>query len=180
MKKFFLVLMMCLLTQCSVFAEGTLKVMAVTPISTKTPSENITVQALEDKSIGSLNISKGYVLYGKMIDVVAPRRMGKNACFSIKLISYDDLRGKNHLLQNQIILPYRQQMRPNYRRSSITVGSEAGSGFTFSPYDIDLAKESTGVLDFLKKEAIKDSIFDTGWEIELKKDDIFRFNIKDL
>lgn len=67
-------------------------------------------------------------------------------------------------------------MRPNIERSSITIGGD--SGFVFSPRDIELAKESSSVGDFLKKELIKDSPLDTGWDIELKKGDSVKFNIQ--
>jgi hypothetical protein len=177
MKKIFYVLAIFMFSIGIASATETLKVMAVTPISTEKPSENITVQALEDISIGDWDIMKGFVLYGKMIDVVQPQKYGKNAKFSMQITSYDDLRGVNHTLKSPLTLPYRQQLRPNYERSELSFGNGSGSSINISPYDFKLMKESTSVWDYIKKDSTKDSFWQPGWQIDLKKDDIFRFNL---
>lgn len=176
MKKFLLAIaMFCVCTNFA-FANGILKVKAVTPISTKAPSD-IAVQVKEPAVVGDLELNSGCILYGKMVDVIPPQKMGKNAQFSFEILSFRDESGIEHNLKSPITIKYRQQMRPNLERSSFTVGDESGSGVTFSPYDIKLAKESSSAGEFLKKELIKDSPLDTGWEIELKAGDSLKFNL---
>lgn len=160
-----------------VYSVETLKVRAITPISTENPQENITVEALQDITVGGFDIMKGYTLYGKMIDVVPPQKMGKNANFSMKIVAYDDFKDVRHELAKPVILKYRQQMRPNFERSTFSIGCERDSGLQFSPYDIKLMKESTSVWDYIKKDVTKDSFWQPGWGIILKKDDVFKFNI---
>ena len=176
MKKFLLTAAMLCVSANFAFAGDVLKVKAVSSISTKHPSD-IAVQVKDPATVGNLEVQQGYILYGKMVDVVPPQKMGKNAQFSFEILSYRDANGIEHSLNAPITIKYRQQMRPNMERSSFTIGDETGSGVTFSPYDIKLAKESTSVGDFLKKELIKDSPLDTGWEIELKPGDSLKFNL---
>lgn len=178
MKKILLSILTLVLSSTLAFAAEILKAETITPISTKKPVEDISVKVLEAISLGDINVQKGYVLNGKMIDVVQPQKMGKNATFAFKIMSYEDLNGQKTVLKTPIRVQYRQQMRPNLERSSITLGDTSGSGFVFSPHDITIAKESKGVGDFLKKELIKDSMFDTGWDIELKSGQTIKFNVE--
>ena len=178
MKKILLSVLTLIMSTTLVFAVEILKAETITPISTKKPVEDISVKVLESISLGDINLQKGYVLNGKMIDVVQPQKMGKNATFAFKIMSYEDLNGQKTVLNTPIKVQYRQQMRPNIKRSSFTIGDAGGSGFVFSPHDITIAKESKGVGDFLKKELIKDSMFDTGWDIELKSGQTIKFNVE--
>lgn len=176
MKKFLSALVLSLIISQSVFAAEILRAKAITPISTKHPSEFISVQVTGDTEINGNRFEKGYILSGKMTNVIQPQTMYKNATFTFEILTYKDLNGNVHELSAPIEVKYRQQMRPNIERSSITIGGD--SGFVFSPRDIELAKESSSVGDFLKKELIKDSPLDTGWDIELKKGDSVKFNIQ--
>lgn len=178
MKRILLSVLTLIFSTSLVFATEILKAEAITPISTKKPTEDISVKVLEAITFGEINAQKGYILNGKMIDIVPPQKMGKNATFTFKIMSYQDLNGLKTVLKTPIKIQYRQQMRPNIERSSITVGDMSDSGFVFSPHDITIAKESKGVGDFLKKELIKDSIFDTGWDIELKSGQTIKFNVE--
>lgn len=178
MKKILAALIFSLFISHSVLAAEILRAKALTPISTKHPSEFISVQVVSDIEINGNLFEKGFILSGKMINVVQPQAMCKNATFTFEILEYKDLNGNVQELSSPIKVKYRQQMRPNLERSSITIGDTDDSGFVFSPKDIEIAKESSSVGDFLKKEMIKDSPFDTGWDIELKKGDSIKFNIQ--
>ncbi|MDD3238201.1 MAG: hypothetical protein PHV37_08920 [Candidatus Gastranaerophilales bacterium] len=170
MKKLLTALTILTLMTLPAFAEPMqIKVKAISYISTKTPTPYINVTTLADATLPTdLFLPKGTILYGNMIDIVQPQKYGKNATFSFQLTEYKKANGIKQTLAQPIILKYKQQMRPNFERSTFSVEGNNGWATEFSPHDITLMKESTSPVDFLKKEMIKDSIFDTGWQIELK------------
>src|SRR5574344_801330 len=163
MKKLFILFITFLLTLSTVFASQILRVKAVTPISTKNPTKNISVLVLENVVYKNFNFAKGDILYGEMINVIQPRKMGKNATFSFKITSYEDLKNVEHALSEPITINYRQQLKPNFERSEFSSGN-----LCFSPYDVTLMKESKSVGDFIIKDTFKDSFWQPGWQIEIK------------
>src|SRR5574344_163659 len=96
MQKFFVFLIAFSLTISSVFASQILRVKAITPISTKNPTKYISVSVLDDATYKNLNFTKGYILYGEMVDVIQPHKMGKHATFSFKIISFTDVKNVQH------------------------------------------------------------------------------------
>lgn len=113
-----------------VFAGDVHKVKAVSSISTKYPSD-IAVQVKDSATVGNLEVHQGYILYGKMVDAVPPQKMGKNAQFSFEILSYRDANGIEHALNAPITIKYRQQMRPNMKRSSFTIGMKQARALRF-------------------------------------------------
>src|SRR5574344_351631 len=162
MKKFFILIAVLFFSSISVSAE-TVKVKAITPIS---------VQVLDNVSYNSFNFVEGNILYGEMVDVIQPQKYGKNATFSFKIVSFLDNNGIKHTLSKPITIKYRQQLKPNFERSTFSSGC-----WSFSPYDVTLMKESSSVGAFIKKDTFKDAFWQPGWQIIIKSGDNFHFNL---
>lgn len=172
MKKILTLFAVILLSTVSAFASDTMKVKALTPLSTKNPTTDMSVSVIKDTTYKSYNFLQGYVLTGEMVDVIQPQKYGKNATFSFKITSYTDLNNKKYNLNEPLTVKYRQQIKPNYERSTISSGN-----VEFSPYDITLMKESKSVGEFIKKDLTKDSFWQPGWDIKIKSGETFSFNL---
>ncbi len=179
MKKILLTSMI-LLIGLSVNSE-VFKARTLESFDTKNPSKEFSIKALNDMVLGNLEIKEGFILKGEVIEVIPPQAYGKNATFSLKLVSFQDLKGNIHNISGEHIIKYRQKLKPNWERQSFSLTGSSDGGrtetdITFSPYDVKLMKESKSVGEFLWKDMTKDSFWQPGWDLKYKTNEVIYFN----
>ena len=92
---------------CTQVYAKTVEVSALSPISTANPSESVSVKILEPVELqqGQI-IEAGSTLTGQLVDVKSPKRLKRDAGFSIKPKSYVSLDGVKHDLNLNIKASY--------------------------------------------------------------------------
>ncbi len=175
MKKIALTLLICTIfalpSQAKVF-----KGKAVGLISTTSPTDTISVKSVRNFDMQGIEIKKGYIITGKMTDLVAPQKWHKNASFTFIPQYYTDKDGVKHKIEKEIRATYRQKMKPDFRNSDITFGT-----FKFSPgYIPDTVK----IIHGEGKEVVDDYVnrktpWGHGTEIKIKPDEKLYFNFPD-
>ena len=160
----------------SVQAE-VLKAKAVDEISTASPKDIISVTVSRDITLtDGTALKEGYVLTGKMLDVVAPDKWHQNASFTFIPISYTDTDGNTHEITNEIKATYRQKLKPDYEHSEISVG-----GLMFSPSYIDNTKKIIGgeSKEVWEDYANRSTPWGKGVQIDIKPNETIYFNFPD-
>lgn len=174
MKKTFLLICIIALGLCATANAKVLKGEAVEEISTTSPKEIISVRVSKDFSLEEgINLEKGYILTGKMLDITSPEKWHQNASFTFIPISYTDLSNKTHLITNEIKGTYRQKLQPDYKHSEITVGN-----VLFSPSYVDNTKK---IIHGETKEvwddyANRSTPWGKGTQIDIKPNETIYFN----
>ncbi len=98
MKKILLLSVILLISIMPVNAE-TLQVQALSEFNTENPPASIEVKAVSDMDLDEeLLIMDGYILKGNLVDVVSPKRLKRDATFSIVLTEYTDNNGQKHII----------------------------------------------------------------------------------
>lgn len=98
MKKILLLSVILLISIMPVNAE-TLQVQALSEFNTENPPASIEVKAVSDMDLDEeLLIMDGYILKGNLVDVVSPKRLKRDATFSIVLTEYTDNNGQRHII----------------------------------------------------------------------------------
>ena len=90
----------------AVYAE-TMQVMSLSDFTTENPSEYIEVQIYNDIQLDEdLSLRSGYQVKGKVVDVVSPKRLKRDAKFSIIPVSYKDFSGVEHPIKKEHVGKY--------------------------------------------------------------------------
>ena len=90
----------------AVYAE-TMQVMSLSDFTTENPSEYIEVQIYNDIQLDEdLSLRSGYQVKGKVVDVVSPKRLKRDAKFSIIPVSYKDFSGVEHPIEKEHVGKY--------------------------------------------------------------------------
>ena len=89
-----------------VYAQ-TIEVQSLNDFSTAKPPKSISVKLLEPLNLtSSMKLDLGTTINGDLIDVVSPKRLKRDASFSLKVKSYKDLDGKIYNLKDTVIASY--------------------------------------------------------------------------
>lgn len=107
MKKF-LVFFLLMMFFTPSFAE-VLKARAINCISTKEPPKTLTVRVVAKMNLkDGTKLYNGYVLIGKIQDIVPPQKLGKDATFSYKVDGFVDSQNIYHEISDNLVLKYLQ------------------------------------------------------------------------
>lgn len=177
MKNFGILTIIISLSMISSVQASVLKGRAVEEISTTKPKDTISVKVSRNFSLNdNIILKKNYILTGKMQNITEPGQWHQNASFTFIPLSYTDLNGDKHLIEEEIKATYRQKMKPDYKHSEITVGN-----LMFSPAYIDDAKK---IIHGETKEvwddyANRSTPWGKGVQIDIKPNEIIYFNFPD-
>jgi len=175
MKKFILSTIFVAFCACASVQAEVLKGKAINEISTTSPTEVISIKVSKNVNLSSdIELKKGYILTGKMLDITEPGQWHHNASFTFIPTTYTDLDGKEHAIDKEIKATYRQKMKPDYKHSEITLG-----WLMFSPSYIDNTKrmlngETKEVWD---EYANRSTPWGKGVQIDIKPDEVIYFNL---
>ena len=175
-KSIFFITVLSLFT-CIAANADVLKARAVETISTKSPKEVISVKLVRDFALDNeTTLKEGYVLTGKMLDIVAPDKWHHNASFTFIPTSYKDTEGKEYKIEKEVRATYRQKIKPVSKEWGVGVGD-----LYFTPSYIDNTKrivkgESKQVFD---EFCDKTTPWGKGIQIDIKPDEVIYFNFPD-
>lgn len=171
----------------AVHAE-TMQVMALSDFSTENPSEYIKVQIYNDVMLDeNLSLRSGYRMKAKVVDVVSPKRLKRDAKFSIIPVSYKDFSGVEHPIKKEHVGKYSPKFDIDKgqlaKDAALAVGNHFVKGLSLGYHAVEGAvKNEEG--NRLKSSVV--SIYEStplsyannGEEIVIKKNDFFSFKFK--
>lgn len=185
MLRIFLCFLGMLLLAPSVLAS-TMCVRAVTPFSTETPTDTMTVKLLEEYKVSDgLTLPVGTVINGTVSDVVSPKRLKRDATFSFTAQKYDDGRGVSGNFDKNYIGKYYQKVdkKELAKNTSLTVGSFFVKGLSLGVNAVQGAiKNEEGNRFKSSAKSVYDnsplSYVEEGQELDIKPNDIFWLKFK--
>ena len=185
MLRIFLCFLGMLLLAPSVLAS-TMCVRAVTPFSTETPTDTMTVKLLEEYKVSDgLTLPVGTVINGTVSDVVSPKRLKRDATFSFIAQKYDDGRGVSGNFNKNYIGKYYQKVdkKELAKNTSLTVGSFFVKGLSLGVNAVQGAiKNEEGNRFKSSAKSVYDnsplSYVEEGQELDIKPNDIFWLKFK--
>mgnify|MGYP006916234271 CR=1 FL=1 len=165
---------------CSpVFAE-TLKVEALTEFSTAKPVKTMQVKITEQGFYDNVDLNEGYILSGKIVNIVAPKRLKRDARFSFIPEHYTDLNGVTHGFENKTAGKYALPIDKGglAKNAALTVGSYFVKGLSLGVNAVQGAVENEegNRLKSAGKNVYDNTPFsyvETGKELLIKKGDKF-------
>ncbi len=170
-----------LLTVIAIFAmpvsAKVFKGKAVEAISTKNPTNVISVKSVRNFDMQGIEIKRGYILTGTMSDIVHPTKWHHNASFTFTPQYYTDKKGNKHKIDKTIKATYRQKLKPDFRNSVIS----SPNSFSFSPgYIPDTVRVFKGEGKEVVDEYVNRSTpWGKGVEIKIKAKEKLYFNFPD-
>jgi hypothetical protein len=101
----------------------TIEVMSLSDFSTAKPPASITVELLDNVDLDeNTTLSAGTAVQGKLIDVVSPKRLKKDATFSFEPTSYKDANGETKVLHTNTIAKYSKTLDKGQLAKSAALG----------------------------------------------------------
>lgn len=191
MKKFILRLFftgVLVLSLSPVVHAETMQVMALSEFSTDNPSEFIEFQVYNDVSLSpELDLRAGYSVKAKVTDVVSPKRLKRNAKFSVIPVSYTDFDGVEHPISEEFVGKYSPKFEVNKgqlaKNAALTVGNYFVKGLSLGYHAVEgMVKNEednrlkSGVVSVYESTPL--SLANNGQEIQIKKYDFFSFKFK--
>ena len=177
MKKNILFLtVLSLLISIPVQAE-VLKARAVDEISTTAPKEVISVKLVRDFALDNeITLKEGYILTGKMLDIVSPDKWHQNASFTFIPTSYKDNEGNEYKIEKEIKATYRQKIKPISKEWGVGVGD-----LYFSPsYVTSIKRMAQGeTKEVIDEYCDKTTPWGKGIQVDIKPDEVLYFNFPD-
>lgn len=185
MLRIFLCVCGMLLLAPSVLA-ATMCVRAVTPFSTESPADTMTVKLLEEYKVSdSLTLPVGTVINGAVSDVVSPKRLKRDATFSFTAQKYDDGHGISGNFDKNYIGRYYQKVdkKEVAKNTSLAVGSFFVKGLSLGVNAVQGAiKNEEGNRFKSSAKNVYDnsplSYVEEGQELDIKPNDIFWLKFK--
>lgn len=176
---------LAVLISSPVFAVS-VKVKALSPFSTENPSETMSVELLEDCELtDNLTLYKGDILYGKTSDVVSPKRLKRDASFSITPETYVRKDGSMHEFNENLIGKYSMHTdkKELAKSASLTVGSYFVKGLSLGVNAVEGAIKNEEGNRFKSSvvnvyENTPFSYVETGNELNILEGDIFWLKFK--
>lgn len=177
----------CLLTLiASPVLAVSVKVKALTPFSTENPADTISVELLEDCELSdTLTLYKGDIIYGKTSDVISPKRLKRNASFSVIPESYVSKDGAMHTFNENLKGKYSMHMdkKELAKSASLTVGSYFVKGLSLGVNAVEGAIKNEEGNRFKSSvvnvyENTPFSYVETGNELNILEGDIFWLKFK--
>jgi hypothetical protein len=163
------------------YAAQTVEVYALEEISTANPPASTSVKILEPLTISDNNvIEAGSVLKGKVVDVVSPKRLKRDATFSFKPATYTDLNGKTKKIKSNITATYTTPIDKGElaKDAALGVGSYFVKGLSVGVAAVSGAvknEEGNRVKSSLTSayEATPVSYIEKGEDLDIKKEQHF-------
>ena len=101
----------------------TIEVVSLSDFSTANPPASISVQLLGSVDLdNNTTLYEGAVVEGKLIDVVSPKRLKKDATFSFEPTSYKDASGETKVLHTNVVAKYSKTLDKVQLAKSAAVG----------------------------------------------------------
>lgn len=166
----------------------TMPVMSLSEFSTENPSEFIEFQVFKDTEFNAqITLRAGYKVKARVVDVVSPKRLKRNATFSVVPVSYVDFENKEHKISDELTGKYSPKFEIDKgaiaKNAALSVGNHFVKGLSLGYHAIEgVAKNEegnrlkSGVVSVYENTPL--SLANNGVEIQIKKYDCFSFKFK--
>ena len=177
-------LLLLMLLMSPVFA-ATIHVKAMEDFSTENPTKSFSIKLLEDLPAGNEAFKAGDILDGKIVDVVNPKRLKRNAAFSFVPLSVKNTEGEIFDIKGYYPAKYTTKLNKgemvksaalgvgNYFVKGVSMGYRAVEGAVKNEKDNRFKSSVNEVY-----ESTPFSYVEKGEPIILEKNDIFLMNFK--
>lgn len=181
-KKFFLTFIVFAITGVlSSVCAKTIEVLSLSDFSTANPPASITIQLLDSVDLDeNTTIDAGATVNGKLVDVVSPKRLKKDATFSFVPTSYKDKNGETKMIKADVTAKYSKTLDKVQLAKSAAVGV---GGFFIKNLGVGVAAIEGAVKDEegnpIKSAAVSVyeaspvSYVEKGKDLEIKVNQIF-------
>lgn len=168
----------------AVFAE-TIKAEAITPFSTESPSKTIKFKVIEDISFDGITLPKGSTVKADIKDIAGPKRLKRNATFTVVPKTYTDLNGNTKHFKNNYVCKY--SLPIDKKDVAIKAGAAVGGFFVkglslgVSAVRGAIENEDDNRLKSAATQVYEDSpisMVENGQEVNLQAGDIFYLKFK--
>lgn len=193
MKKLIFLFSFIFLFSLNAQASDKVFVKALTPFNSILPSENFSVEVLEDSEIDNISIIKGDIINCTLEKVTDPKRAKQNAKIYLNVDSYEDKLGKHNFL-NPLRAKYAKTVinkeeikkippKKIVKKTASTVGDFFLTGFSYGVSFVDgfIQNEEENRIKSGAKQVYDDSflsLVEKGSEVEIKENDEFYLIIK--
>lgn len=184
-----IIMAFCALFIQPVFAAEVLRVESLSEFSTAKPPQYISLKSLNAVTLDAdVTIPEGVVIKGRLTDVKLPKRLKRNATFSVVPVSYIDMNGHTVKINGE----YPGKFSPKFeldkgetaKNAALTVGNHFVKGISMGYHAVEGAvKNEEG--NRLKSSAVSVyensplSYIEEGQELEIKKNVLFSLRFKD-
>lgn len=188
MKKWLCVISILSLTMTAAFAADILQVESLTKFSTAEYPSEVQFRALNDIELSSnVKIKEGYTLTGKLVDVVSPKRLKRDAKFSFMPMYYVDNNGNTTMIKEPLEGRYSKDIEINKgelaKSAALGVGNYFVQGLSMGYYAVEGAvkNESDNRFKSSAKSVYEHSplsYVEKGQDIEINVHDVFGLKFK--
>lgn len=166
----------------------TMQVISLSDFSTENPSEFIEFSVHDDFKLGEyLDFPSGCEVKARVVDVVSPKRLKRNASFSVIPVSYKNPDGQEFVVEDEIKGKFSQNFNINkaavVKNVALTVGNHFLKGVSAGYYAIEGAVKNaegnrfkSSMVSLYEKSPLV--YINNGHELEIKKGDCFSFKFK--
>ena len=179
----------CALFIQPVFAAEVLKVESLSSFSTSKPPEFISLKSMSTVVLDeNITIPEGVIIKGRLTEVKRPKRLKRNASFSVIPVSYVDVNG------NEVDIPveYIGKFSPKFeidkmdvaKNAALTVGNHFVKGISMGYHAVEGAVKNEEGNRF-KSSAVSVyenspfSYIEKGSELEIREHDLFSLRFKE-
>ncbi|MBS5801655.1 MAG: hypothetical protein KIC80_01390 [Brachyspira sp.] len=179
----------CVLFIQPAFATEVLKVESLSNFSTLKPPKFISFKSMSSVTLDeNITIPKGVIVKGRLTEVKSPKRLKRNASFSVIPVSYVDIKG------NVVYIPveYIGKFSPKFevdkvdvaKNAALTVGNHFVKGISMGYHAVEGAVKNEEGNRF-KSSAVSVyenspfSYIEKGSELEIRRHDLFSLRFKE-
>ena len=179
----------CVLFIKPAFATEVLKVESLSNFSTLKPPKFISFKSMSSVTLDeNITIPKGVIVKGRLTEVKSPKRLKRNASFSVIPVSYVDIKG------NVVYIPveYIGKFSPKFevdkvdvaKNAALTVGNHFVKGISMGYHAVEGAVKNEEGNRF-KSSAVSVyenspfSYIEKGSELEIRRHDLFSLRFKE-
>ena len=183
-KRVILSVVMSVLAFATAYAE-TIKAKAVTPFSTESPSQTMQFKVIEEVDYDDITLPEGSLVTANVMDVISPKRLKRNATFTLVPQTYTDNAGQIHKFTYKYLCKY--SLPIDKKDMAIKAGTTVG-GFFVKGLSLGVSAVR-GAIDNDEDNRFKSaavrvyddspiSMVENGQEINLHEGDIFYLKFK--
>ncbi|MBD5403001.1 hypothetical protein HDR58_09455 [bacterium] len=124
----------------------TVKVEALSDMSTANPPSSVILKLIDPLDLtDDIQLKTGEAIEGDIIDIISPKRLKRDARFSVKLKSYTDENGKTYSIEDNIVASYKvpTNKKDLAKNAALGVGSYFVKGLSVGVAAIEGAVKNT-------------------------------------
>lgn len=184
-RKFYLLIFMIGLF-CQPVMAKTVAVEAMSDFSSENPPKTMQIKALEDVALDEkITVKAESVMSGKVVDVISPKRLKRNASFTFVPLNYTDVSGKVEEINNYYPAKYTTKINKGQLAKSVGLGVGSffvkGLSIGYSAIEGAIKNEKDNRFKSSVTEVYQDSplsYVEKGEELVIEKGQLFFLNFK--